>query len=49
MMARTAVSPTFLTAFSPKRIFPSTTAKSDCETLVSGGSTSIPISPQAAT
>ena len=30
-IARTAVSPTFLTAFSPKRIFPSTTAKSAAE------------------
>jgi hypothetical protein len=43
-IARAAVSPTFFTAFRPKRIFPSTTAKSHCEKLTSGGSTSIPIS-----
>ena len=46
---RAAVSPTALTAFRPKRIFPSTTAKSVCEVLTSGGSTSIPSSSQAFT
>ena len=44
-----AASPTFFTAFSPKRIFPSTTAKSTCDELTSGGSTSIPISSHALT
>jgi hypothetical protein len=48
-MARAAESPTFLTAFSPKRIAPSTTAKSHADSFTSGGSTSIPISRQAAT
>ena len=43
-IASAAVSPTFFTAFSPKRILPSTTAKSVCEKFTSGGSTSIPIS-----
>jgi hypothetical protein len=46
---RTALSPTFFTAFRPKRILPSTTRKSSAETFTSGGSTSIPISSQAAT
>ena len=36
-----ADSPTFLTAFRPKRILPSTTAKSTCDSFTSGGSTSI--------
>jgi hypothetical protein len=49
MIARAAGSPTFLTALSPKRIFPSTTEKSFAEKLTSGGRTSIPISAQAAT
>ena len=44
-----AVSPTFFTAFRPKRIFPSTTAKSTADELTSGGSTSIPISSHALT
>ena len=48
-IARAHVSPTFLTAFRPKRIFPSTTAKSVCEVFTSGGSTSIPISWHAFT
>ena len=48
-IARHADSPTFLTAFRPKRIFPSTTAKSTCEAFTSGGSTSMPISWQALT
>ena len=49
MIARAAESPTFLTAFRPKRIFPSTTAKSHAEELTSGGSTSMPISRHAFT
>ena len=49
MIARAAGSPTFLTAFSPNRIFPSTTAKSCADEFTSGGSTSIPISAHAAT
>ena len=49
MIARVAASPTFLTAFSPKRILPSTTAKSVCDSFTSGGSTSIPSSWQALT
>ncbi len=48
-IARAAESPTFLTAFRPKRILPSTTAKSHSEPFTSGGSTSIPISWQAFT
>ena len=44
-----AVSPTFFTAFRPKRILPSTTAKSTAEELTSGGSTSMPISSHALT
>ena len=48
-IARAAESPTFLTAFSPKWILPSTTAKSYWEPFTSGGSTSTPISWQAAT
>jgi hypothetical protein len=48
-MARAADSPTFFTAVSPKRILPSTTAKSGCDELTSGGSTSIPSSSQALT
>ena len=43
MIARTAPSPTRLTAVSPKRILPSTTAKSAWLELTSGGSTSSPI------
>ena len=38
MIDRTAPSPTFLTAFRPKRIFASTTAKSCAEEFTSGGS-----------
>ena len=38
---RHADSPTFFTAFSPKRIFPSTTAKSIADVFTSGGSTSM--------
>ena len=49
MIARAAVSPTLLTAFRPKRIFPSTTAKSVCEVFTSGGSTSMPMSWHALT
>jgi hypothetical protein len=49
MIARAAASPTPLTAFSPKRIWPSTTAKSHSDELTSGGSTSMPISRQAFT
>ena len=49
LRARAAPSPTFFTAFRPKRIFPSTTAKSACDAFTSGGSTSIPISSHAAT
>ena len=48
-IASAADSPTFFTAFRPKRIFPSTTAKSSCEWLTSGGSTSIPSSSHALT
>jgi hypothetical protein len=48
-IARAADSPTFLTAFSPKRICVSTTAKSACDSFTSGGSTSIPSSSHAAT
>ena len=48
-IARAHVSPTFFTAFRPKRIFPSTTAKSFCDVFTSGGSTSIPISWHAFT
>ena len=48
-IASAAASPTFFTAFSPKRIFPSTIAKSVWEELTSGGRTSIPISLQAFT
>ena len=48
-IARAAESPTFLTAFRPKRILPSTTAKSHCEKFTSGGRTSIPISRHALT
>ena len=40
-IARHADSPTFFTAFRPKRIFPSTTAKSIIDVFTSGGSTSI--------
>ena len=43
-MARTALSPTFLTADRPKRILPSRTAKSRSEALTSGGRTSMPMS-----
>jgi hypothetical protein len=46
---RHVASPTFLTALRPKRIFPSTTAKSTCDSFTSGGSTSIPSSSHAAT
>ena len=49
MIARAAASPTFFTALRPKRILPSTTAKSICDAFTSGGSTSIPISWQALT
>ena len=49
MIARAALSPTFLTALRPKRILPSTTAKSVADSFTSGGSTSIPISSQALT
>ena len=49
MIVRQASSPTPLTALSPKRILPSTTAKSICDSLTSGGSTSIPSSWQALT
>ena len=49
MIALAADSPTLFTALSPNRIFPSTTAKSVCEELTSGGSTSIPSSSQALT
>jgi hypothetical protein len=49
MIARAAPSPTPFTALSPKRIFPSTTAKSICDEFTSGGSTSIPISSHALT
>jgi hypothetical protein len=49
MIPRAAGSPTFFTADSPKRIFPSTTAKSSCDWLTSGGSTSMPISSHALT
>ena len=49
MIARAAESPTFLTAFRPKRMCPSTTAKSHCDSLTSGGSTSMPISRHALT
>ena len=48
-IAAAAASPTFFTALSPKRIFPSTTAKSRWDELTSGGSTAIPISAQAFT
>ena len=48
-IASAAASPTFLTAFRPKRILPSTTAKSCRDAFTSGGSTSIPISRQALT
>jgi hypothetical protein len=48
-IARHVASPTFFTALSPKRIFPSTTAKSTCDSFTSGGSTSIPSSSHAAT
>ena len=40
-IARHADSPTFFTALRPKRIFPSTTAKSIIDVFTSGGSTSI--------
>ena len=43
MIARTAPSPTFFTAVRPKRMRPSTTAKSAWLELTSGGSTSMPI------
>ncbi len=43
-MLRMAFSPTFLTAFSPKRMRPSTPRKSSTDSLMSGGSTSMPIS-----
>jgi hypothetical protein len=49
IIERTAPSPTFFTAFSPKRILPSTTAKSVRDEFTSGGSTSIPSSSQALT
>jgi hypothetical protein len=49
MIAFAADSPTLLTAFSPNLILPSTTAKSVCEELTSGGSTSIPSSSHALT
>ncbi len=48
-IARTAFSPTFLTADSPNRTLPSTTAKSRCDELTSGGSTSMPMSAHSAT
>ena len=48
-ISRHADSPTFFTAFSPKRIFPSTTAKSICDVFTSGGSTSMPSSSHALT
>ena len=48
-IARTAPSPTRLTAVRPKRIRPSTTAKSDWLELTSGGSTSMPIASHSAT
>ena len=48
-IARAAESPTFLTAFSPNRILPSTTAKSHSDSFTSGGWTSIPSSWQALT
>jgi hypothetical protein len=43
-IATHAASPTFLTAFRPKLILPSTTAKSTWDAFTSGGSTSIPSS-----
>ena len=49
MIARAALSPTFLTALRPKRILPSTTAKSVADSFTSGGSTLIPISSHAFT
>jgi hypothetical protein len=48
-IAAAAPSPTPLTALRPKRILPSTTAKSTCDEFTSGGSTSIPISSHALT
>src|SRR5215203_5510394 len=48
-IAAAAASPTFFTALSPKRIFPSTTAKSRWDEFTSGGSTAISISAQAFT
>ena len=49
MIARAAPSPTPFTAFRPKRIFPSTTAKSIIDSFTSGGSTSMPSSWHALT
>src|SRR5690348_872213 len=49
MIWRTAPSPTFLTADSPNRIRPSTTAKSDMLEFTSGGSTSMPMSAHSDT
>ena len=48
-IARHADSPTFFTALSPKRILPSTTAKSIIDVFTSGGSTSMPSSSHALT
>ncbi len=49
MIARDRVLAHVLHGVRPKRILPSTTAKSAAETLTSGGSTSMPISSHAAT
>ena len=49
MMACTAPSPTRLTAERPKRMWPSTTVKSDRLVLTSGGSTSSPMSAHSVT
>ena len=49
MIARTAPSPTRLTAARPKRMRPSTTAKSDWLELASGGRTSTPMSAHSPT
>ena len=48
-MLRMAVSPTFLTALRPKRMRPSTPRKSSTDSLMSGGSTWMPISLAMAT
>ena len=49
MIARAAASPMPFTALSPKRILPSTTAKSHADSFTSGGSTSMPRSWHAFT